>query len=94
VPVRADPPKPDAAHQILIDLVTNSTGGLNEKTFTKGEYKHIRAAFTNTSRRGRGGDQAALGEDAEPLFAWLDKNLEVKETLFTAIDRRAKTPRR
>ena len=35
-----------AADQILIDLLTNATtGGLNEKAFTKGEYKHIRAAY-------------------------------------------------
>src|SRR6476659_6619620 len=30
--------------------------------------------------------KAALGGDAEPLFEWLDANMELKETLFTAIN--------
>jgi hypothetical protein len=87
VPVRADV-KVDEADQILIDLLTNaSTGGLNEKAFAKGEYKHVRTAYTKSFERRYGpAMKVALGEDAEPLFEWLDKNREVKETLFTAID--------
>ena len=87
VPVRADA-KADAADQILIDLLTNATtGGLNEKAFTKGEYKHVRTAYTKSFELRYGpAMKLALGDDAESLFAWLDKNLEVKETLFTAID--------
>ncbi|MBN9117925.1 MAG: hypothetical protein J0I06_01955 [Planctomycetes bacterium] len=86
VPVRAEV-KADAADQILVDLVTGPTGGLNEKAFTKGEYKHIRTAFTKyfEARHGEA-IKIAMGDDAEQLFEWLDKNREVKETLFTAID--------
>src|SRR5262245_11558443 len=42
---RADTPKTDEADQVLIDLVTNPTGGFNDKAFTKGQYKLVRAAF-------------------------------------------------
>ncbi len=85
--------KPDAADQILIDLVTNQTGGFNDKAFTKGEYKYVRAAFTKYFEARQGpAIKLALGDDAEALFAWLDKNPEVKETLFTAIDPATEQP--
>lgn len=90
--VRAEQAKVDEADQILIDLVNNS-GGFNEKAFTKGQYKYVRAAFTKYFEMRQGpAIKLALGADAEELFAWLDKNLEVKETLFTAIDPAAEEP--
>jgi hypothetical protein len=90
----ADPPKADDADQILIDLVTGPVG-LNEKTFTKGEYKHVRAAFTKYFEARQGPRiKTALGDDADPLFAWLDKHPEVKEVLFTAIDPATEDPAR
>lgn len=84
--LRADA-KADAADQILLDFITSAAGGLNEKAFAKGEYKHVRTAYTKYFEA-RYGDamKVAAGADAESLFAWLDKNAEVKETLFTAID--------
>lgn len=90
-PVRADgpageAPKADEADQILVDLVSGPAL-LNEKAFTKGQYKFVRTAFTKYFEAQHGAAiRAALGEDAGPLFAWLDKNPELKETLFTAID--------
>jgi tetratricopeptide (TPR) repeat protein len=81
-----DTPKVDDADQILLNLITTESG-FSEKAFTRGEYKHIRAAFTKYFElRHKAGMVAALGEDADAVFAWLDKNLEVKETLFTAIN--------
>jgi hypothetical protein len=92
VPVRADPPKADDADQILIDLVTGPAL-LNEKAFTRGEYKLVRAAFTKYFEARQGpAIKLALGDDADPLFAWLDKNPELKETLFTAIDPATEEP--
>jgi hypothetical protein len=89
---RPDQPKADAADQILIDLVSGPAG-LSEKAFTRGEYKHVRAAFTKYFETRQGpGVKTALGDDAEPLFAWLDKNPEVKEVLFTAIDPETQEP--
>lgn len=87
VPVRADA-KVEPADQILLDLLSNATtGGLSEKAFAKGEYKHVRSAYTK-SFEARYGEamKLALADDADSLFEWLDKNREVKETLFTAID--------
>lgn len=86
VPVRAAAPQPDEADQILIDLVTTS-GGFTEKAFTKGQYKFVRAEFTKYFEKRQGpAIKLALGDEAEGLFSWLEKNPEVKETLFTAID--------
>jgi hypothetical protein len=91
--VRADPPKADEVDQILIDLVTGPTGGFSEKAFTKGEYKHVRAAFTKYFEARQSPQiKIALGDDAEPLFAWLEKNPELKEVLFTAIDPAVEEP--
>ena len=84
--IRVDAPKTSEADQILIDLVTGPAG-LKEKTFTKGEYKLVRTAYTKYfEAQYIPAIKTALGEDAEPLLTWLDKNVEVKETLFTAID--------
>ena len=92
VPVRADSPKADEADQILVDLVSGPVF-LNEKAFTRGEYKFVRAAFTKYFEARYGpAIKLALGDDAEPLFAWLNKNPELKETLFTAIDPAAEEP--
>jgi hypothetical protein len=88
----ADARRADAADRTLIDLVTGPAG-LSEKAFTRGEYKYVRAAFTRYFEARQGpGLKAALGADADPLFAWLDKNPEVKEVLFTAIDPDADDP--
>ena len=66
---RAQEPKADAADQILIDLVAG-TSGLNEKTFTKGEYKAVRGSFTKYFEAKHGpAIKLALGADADPLFA-------------------------
>lgn len=81
-----EPTKADEADQILLDLVSGPVG-LNEKTFTRGQYKHVRAAFTKYFEARQGpAIKLALEGDADPLFAWLDKNPEVKEVLFTAMD--------
>ena len=90
--IRADPPKADEADQVLIDLVTGPVL-LNEKAFTRGEYKLVRAAFTKYFELRQGpAIKLALGDDAEPLFEWLNKNAELKETLFTAIDPATEEP--
>jgi hypothetical protein len=83
---RADAPEADAADQVLIDLVSGPAL-LNEKAFTKGQYRYVRAALARhfEARHGEA-IKRALGDDAGPLFAWLDKNPEAKEVLFTAID--------
>jgi hypothetical protein len=92
VAVRADPPKADEADKILIDLVSGPVL-LNEKAFTRGEYKLVRAAFTKYFELRYGpAIKQDLGDDAEPLFAWLNKNPELKETLFTAIDPATEEP--
>ncbi|QJW97639.1 hypothetical protein [Frigoriglobus tundricola] len=84
-PVRADPPKASAAEQVLIDLVSGPAF-LNERAFTKGEYKFVRTASSKYFEAAHGpAIKAALGDDAEPLFAWLDKNVELRDTLFTAV---------
>jgi hypothetical protein len=76
-----EPPKASAADQILLDLVAT------EKAFTKGEYKHVRATFAKYFEAQHGKFvRDNLGENADELFAWLEKNTEVRETLFTAID--------
>ncbi len=83
---KGDAPKVDEADQILLNLITTETG-FSEKAFTRGEYKHIRTAFTKYFElRHKASMADALGEDADAVFAWLEKNLEVKETLFTAIN--------
>ena len=41
---------PADADQILLDLIIGPNGGLVEKTFTKGQYKHVRSAFAPTLR--------------------------------------------
>jgi hypothetical protein len=82
VPVaHQEPPKASAADQILLELVAT------DKAFAKGEYKHVRATFAKhfEARYGKV-VRAALGPDAQDLFDWLDKNNEVRETLYTAID--------
>jgi hypothetical protein len=91
-PGRADAPAADAADQILIDLVTGPVG-FSEKAFTRGEYKYVRAAFAKYFDTARGpAIKAALGADAEPLFAWLNANPDLRDVLFTAIDPDAKEP--
>ncbi len=89
-PQKPDTPKSESvkaedADQILIDLITNGDG-LNEKAFTRGEYKHVRTAFSRYFEAKHGPSlKARLGEDAVPLFEFLAENAEVRETLFTAI---------
>lgn len=79
-------PKAEDADRLLIDLVTGPAG-FSERAFTKGEYKYIRATFTKYIEAKYGPTiRTALGADADSICAWLDKNVEVKETLFTAID--------
>src|SRR5262245_59973920 len=92
-PVNAQP-KLDAADQILVDLVTGPAL-FNDKAFKKGEYKYVRTAFSKYFETKYGSAlKAAAGDDAEALFAWLEKNPKVKETLFTAIDPAAEDPGR
>jgi hypothetical protein len=89
---KGDAPKADGADQVLVDLVSGPSF-LNEKAFTKGQYKYVRAAFTKYFEARQGpAIRQALGDDADPLLAWLDKNPEVKETLFTAIDPAGEDP--
>jgi hypothetical protein len=72
--------------QLLVDLVMHS-GGFNEKAFARGEYRHVRKAFATFFEVKHGEDlRARLGDDATPLFEFLNANPEIKETLLTAID--------
>ena len=85
-PPKAEPVKPEDADQLLIDLVTGPNGFI-DKSFAKGEYKHVRAVFARYFEAKHGETlKANLGADAAPLFSWLEMNPEAKETLFTAID--------
>lgn len=81
-PARADDPD-----QLLVDLVTTPTGGLGEKAFAKGEYRHVRTAFARHFEA-RHGDllKAGLGADAAAVSEFLAANTELRETLFTAVD--------
>jgi hypothetical protein len=90
---KAEPAKPaDDPDQLLVELVTTS-GGFNEKAFTKGEYKHVRKAFAAYFESKYGPAlRENLGADAGPLFEFLSINPEVKETLFTAIDPETDNP--
>ncbi|MBA4063762.1 MAG: hypothetical protein C0501_08630 [Isosphaera sp.] len=78
---------PPDAEKALVDLIVGPADGLSEKAFAKGEYKAVRAAFARYFEA-RHGDalKVDLGADADPLFAFLAENAEVRETLFTAID--------
>src|SRR5262249_16387393 len=83
---KPEPVKADDADQMLIDLVMGP-GGFNEKAFAKGEYKHVRKVFAKYFEAKHGTIlKTNLGDDAEPLFEFLNANPDVKETLFTAID--------
>lgn len=86
-PPKFELPKAEDADAFLINLVWAPTGGFVEKAFTKGEYKHVRAAFAKYFEA-KHGDllKANLGDDAGPLFDFLHANAEARETLFTAID--------
>lgn len=86
-------PKASAADQILLDLILTPAGGLNDKAFAKGEYKHVRAAFAKYFEAQHGQFiRDNLGEGAPELLEWLSKNVELKETLYTAIDAAAEDP--
>jgi hypothetical protein len=87
------PAAPPDAEQALVDLIAGPAGGLSEKAFAKGEYKPVRAAFARYFEAKHGDAlKADLGADADPLFAFLAENAEVRETLFTAIDPAADRP--
>ena len=91
----ADTPAPAADPDlILVELVSGSQL-FNDKAFARGEYKHVRAAFSKyVEAKHGGGRRAGLGADADPVFAWLGENPEIKETLLTAIDPAADDPGR
>ena len=77
----------DDADKLLLDLVMTPTGTFAEAAFTKGQYQQVRKAFTKYFEAKHGPAlKSNLGDDAGPLFDWLNANPEVKETLFTAID--------
>ncbi|HUR55828.1 MAG TPA: hypothetical protein VMZ71_16950, partial [Gemmataceae bacterium] len=79
----ADPPAPEDA---LVELVSGPQG-LGEKAFARGEYKHVRTAYAKFVEAKYGRDsKLGIPDDATRLFAWLDENPEIKETLFTALD--------
>src|SRR5262249_45469350 len=67
----------DDPDQLLIDLVTTPTGGLGEKAFTKGEYKHVRTTFARYFEA-KHGDllKTGLGGDAAAVFDFLAANTE------------------
>ncbi|MBA4190443.1 MAG: hypothetical protein C0467_20850 [Planctomycetaceae bacterium] len=78
--------KAEDADQILLDLITTADG-FNDKAFARGEYKHVRTAFSRYFEAKHGPSlKARLGADAAPVFEFLAENAEVRETLFTAID--------
>lgn len=86
------PAKADDADQPLIDLVFPN-GFFNDKAFAKGEYKNVRKVFATYFEAKHGTTlRTSLDDDAAPLFEFLNANLEVKETLFTAIDPDADNP--
>lgn len=79
--------KADGADQLLLDLVLTPTGTLAEKAFARGQYRHVRKVFADHFEAKHGATlRAGLGDDAGPLFDFLNTNPEVKETLLTAID--------
>ncbi len=74
------------ADLILVDLVTGPTAFV-EKSFTKGEYKGVRAAYAKYFEAKHSPIlKAGLGDDADAILEWLAANPELKETLLTAID--------
>lgn len=79
-------PTPTDPDQILLNLVSGSPA-FADKPFAKGEYKHVRAAFTKYFEAKHGPVlKAGLGDDAETFSIWLNDNPELKETVLTAID--------
>ncbi|HSQ55674.1 MAG TPA: hypothetical protein VLM40_08005, partial [Gemmata sp.] len=75
------------ADQVLLDMIVGSNGGLIEKPFSKGQHKHVRAEFSRYFAAKYGDKlRANLGNDAAPLYQFLDANAELRDTLFTAID--------
>jgi hypothetical protein len=57
------------------------------KLFGKDNYKTVRATCTKVFlEKHKDKISAAYGEDFDPLTAWLDKNVSIKEEFYTAID--------
>jgi hypothetical protein len=83
-----DPPKAASTEpeQILVDLVSGPTL-FNDKAFARGEYKHVREAFTRyVQARYAAEIKEGMGPDAGALTAWLDENPQTRELLLTAIN--------
>jgi len=71
--------------QILVDLLAHPSG-LAELPFTKGD-KAVRKAYVKYFESKYGAEiKAGLGDSYESLMKWLAENIEIKETLLSAID--------
>lgn len=71
--------------QILLDLFTHPTG-LAELPFTKSN-KGVRTAYVKYFEAKYADEiKAGLGDSHESLIAWLNANVEIKDTLFSALD--------
>jgi hypothetical protein len=74
-------PSLDEADQLIADLYTKN------KLFDKKEYKTIRAAFAKRFELKYVSDiKSGYGDDYDAFTKWLDDNVDIKETFYTAID--------
>ncbi|HEV3142731.1 MAG TPA: hypothetical protein VGZ47_02485 [Gemmataceae bacterium] len=75
----AEPAASDA-DQAIVDLYKNG------KLFDKMQYAKVRTAFANAFIQKHDDEiRKAFDKDYDELMAWLDKNVELKEELFTAL---------
>ena len=76
-----DVPKP------IQDLAEMSKNGT---LFSKDSYKTVRGHCSKMFVEGFGNEiKSAYGDDFDELTAWLEKNKEIKEEFYTAIDEKA-----
>src|SRR6516162_8123798 len=68
------------ADQAIVDLYKSG------KLFDKAQYAKVRTAFANAFAQKHDEEiRKAFGKDSDELMAWLEKNQELKEELFTAL---------
>ncbi|HLW68392.1 MAG TPA: hypothetical protein VKS79_23950 [Gemmataceae bacterium] len=76
----ADEPKAADAEQPIVDLYKSG------KLFDKMQYAKVRTAFADAfAEKHEEEIRKGFGKDYDELMAWLDKNLDLKEELFTAL---------
>lgn len=80
----ANASNPDRTDQAMSAVVTELS---NERAFQKGEYKFVRGVFSKYFEEAFANEiKAGFGADHSQIMAWLNKNPDVKDLLFTAID--------